>query len=66
MTTIDVAVRLAEIERVAHYDCELAHSLEDELFVDVLRDIANGHPDSFGLARKALESTQIDFARHCA
>lgn len=60
-----VAERLDEIRRYA-YDDEKAHSLEDDLRSDVLRAVADGHPDSAALAKLALTSALIPFKRWCA
>lgn len=65
MTYRDVIARVEAIEDVAH-DYEKAHGMEDALWEDVLREIANAHPDSFGLARYALKTKDIEFARYCA
>ncbi len=49
-------------------DYEAAHGLEDTLYENVLRAIAEGthqeHPSS--LAREALKSKQIEFERVCS
>jgi hypothetical protein len=47
-------------------DDEAAHSMEDALRRDVLQAIANGSPDAVELARIALESESLIFARWCA
>jgi hypothetical protein len=49
-------------------DYEIAHEYEDQLHVDVLATIANGeHDDSAAdLAREALRTGDIEFARYCA
>ncbi|GGP55793.1 hypothetical protein [Streptomyces abikoensis] len=65
LTVEDVAHRLAEI---AHYqdDDEVAHGLEDQLYVDVLRTIAAGAPDAEILAAAALRTETLGFARWTA
>ena len=65
MTTADVKARLAEIRAKADDD-EWAHLAEDDLHQEVLKYIASNAPDEFAaLAREALKSTGIDFARWC-
>lgn len=44
-------------------DSEHAHMLEDELFVDVLTEIAKGETYHSELARAALKSRELQFAR---
>lgn len=67
MTAQDIRRRIAEID-VAKADFELAHSLEDKLYEDVLRFIASGKRPLMvmALAKEALRSKQIDFKRECA
>lgn len=57
--------RVAEIAAVSG-DSEHAHSLEDTLYRDVLRAIAEGQPDPRGLAQAALACDSIRFARYYA
>lgn len=66
MTVEIIRALVKAIEEDALTDYERAHSKEDELHVYVLREIANGHPDSFALAREALKSCEIEFSRYCA
>lgn len=47
-------------------DDEAAHAAEDDLHTDVLKAIADGAPNSAELAREALRTKDIDFARWCA
>lgn len=73
MTVDEVLQRVEDIRAVAH-DGEAAHSKEDALHVDVLRVIAemgersDAHPDlaMAELARAALTTLDIEFARWCA
>lgn len=60
----DVLNRIAD----AAGDYEVAHSLEDDLHRAVLAAIANGeHDDSaMDMARMALKTGDIEFARYCA
>jgi hypothetical protein len=41
----------------------LAHSWIDEMYVNVLRTIANGTPDAGALATEALKAESIEFDR---
>ena len=41
----------------------LAHSWIDEMYVNVLRTIANGAPDPAALATEALKAESIEFDR---
>ncbi len=61
----DVGAVVDAIKRLAGDD-EVAHSLEDDLHVAVLRLVAAGHPEARELAAAALETVDVDFARHCA
>jgi len=61
----DIMERVVDIKRIAGDD-ERAHSEEDKLHQDVLRAIADGAPNSSLLARAALETCDLDFARWCA
>lgn len=65
MSPEDVRTRVAQIERMA-MDDEAAHSAEDALHRDVLDAIANGAPDAEALAREALDTLSMSFARWCA
>lgn len=47
-------------------DFEGAHELEDDLYEAVLKEIVSGNPESKEMAREALKTKQIDFARYCA
>ena len=61
----DVTRRLDRISE-AKGDYEVAHGMEDNLYKDVLRAIANGTPDPRGLATMALVAEGIDFPRYTA
>lgn len=65
MTPDDVRARVQHIADISADD-ESAHGAEDRLHVDVLRAVAAGHPDAAALAREALKTDDIDFARWCA
>lgn len=64
MTIEDVKERIQKIKDVKD-DYEKAHSLEDELWRNVLREVAKGASNSQGLAEAALKSRWIRFARAC-
>lgn len=57
--------RVAEIASLSADD-EVAHAKEDDLFADVLRAVAVGHPQSAELAGEALKSLHLDFSRYCS
>ncbi len=60
--TVRRLIRGIEIEALDHDD-EVAHTLEDELYLQVLRHHAvQGCP----LAKEALKTQDIEFARWCA
>jgi hypothetical protein len=61
----EIRTRVARIEAIRHDD-EVAHSMEDDLYADVLRAIANGAENAAELAREALRTGDIDFARWTA
>lgn len=44
-------------------DYESAHSLEDKLYISVLKDISKGNPDAVKLAQAALVANKIKFPR---
>lgn len=68
MTTEAIRARIAEIRRHSDRgDDDSAHAGEDDLHLDVLRFLAAEAPEPYAeLARVALETTALDFARHCA
>lgn len=57
-----IADKLAEIQEVT-WDSETAHQLEKRLWFDVLTAIAEGASDAQELARKAIETQEIEFHR---
>lgn len=65
MTPADVRDRVEAI-RQAVGDDEVAHGMEDELHFDVLTAIAGGEIDADALAKEAIKTLDIDFARWCA
>lgn len=67
MTTRDVSNRLAEIRCQAEDDDdEIAHILEDELYFAVLSAISELDGPAAKLAKEAIKSRLIKFARCCA
>lgn len=65
MTVDEIRERIADIIR-QDGDDEVQHSMEDGLHYAVLEAIAAGSPDAAALAREALLTAEIDFARWCA
>ncbi len=70
MSKLTVADVTAEVERIRamRFDDEMAHNAEDELHQRVLAAIADGNtgdPPAV-LAREALKTRDIEFARWCA
>lgn len=66
LVSATVDARVAAIRAIADDD-EVAHSEEDKLHKAVLKAIADGvwrEPPAL-LAKAALKTTEIDFARHC-
>ena len=64
MNLNDVLVALEKI-RSCQSDDEIAHSMEDQLYADVLKYYADGGTDP-QLAIEALKTEQMEFARWCA
>ena len=68
MTVDDIQARITAI-RVWAVDQEefgKARQVEDQLWEDVLREIAQGAPDAADLAKAALESTLVRYPRNAA
>lgn len=65
LTPADVRKRVKAIAAMRHDD-EGAHAAEDELHRDVLAAIAAGAAKPEVLAREAMATRNIDFARWCA
>lgn len=61
--TKEEALERVENIRGMTYDPETAHIAEDNFRADVLEAIANGSPDAAELARIALSTDDIGFAR---
>lgn len=67
MSQLDVSQGLDAIRAEAEYgDDDRAHTLEDALYVDVLRAIADGAGDAKQLAKDALKARDIAFNRWCS
>lgn len=66
MRVSDVKFQVEQIKAIAGRDDEAAHSMEDELFIDVLKAIAKGSRQAKALAREALKSKALQFPRHCS
>lgn len=64
MNPQQIRARVAGIRDNTHDD-ESAHASEDELHQDVLAAIADGADNPAALAREALATRGIDFARWC-
>lgn len=66
MTPAEVKQRVQDIREIAG-DPEGAHSMEDDLYFDVLASIAAGLcTDPVACADEATKTKDIDFARWCA
>ncbi|MEK5298667.1 hypothetical protein [Bacillus sp. FSL R5-0659] len=64
MTVDDVMKRVEDIRQVAEAeDDETAHGMEDELYTEVLKAIANGADNPEKLAAEALKTEKIEFYR---
>ena len=64
---VDDVKQLVElIIKNAKSDPKLAHSNEDSLYWSVLDAVANGNPNAVEMAKEALKSKEIEFARWCA
>lgn len=66
MSPDDIRARVARIAAIGERDDEVAHSDEDELHRDVLGVIAGGALGGAELAREALKTRDLTFARWCA
>jgi hypothetical protein len=58
-----IKAEIAMIVSEADGDPELAHCLESELYIEVLRAIAQGAPNAQELATEALKAKEIKFPR---
>lgn len=64
--TIEEVEKLYQSIVDASGDDEIAHGLEDEFRELVLKEVADGNPNSFELAKIALSTSEIKFLRWCA
>jgi hypothetical protein len=64
--TVALAVKVVGYIALISRDDEIAHSLEDDLHLAVLKAIADGHADAAELARVAAGTATMNFARWCA
>ena len=63
MTQQEARARVNAIKSVMH-DPEHAHILEDELYADIVRYVAEEAPEPFkSVAKEALRTEKLDFAR---
>ncbi|WP_459198739.1 hypothetical protein [Bacillus subtilis] len=65
MTREDVLNTVERIRKSAGDD-EIAHSMEDSLYLNVLMAIATGAENASELAEAALNTQDIDFQRWCS
>jgi hypothetical protein len=63
ITVEEVRLRIAEIFQDGHCDPESAHGYEDDLYKQVLRAIADGHPNAAAIAAEVLALADLDFQR---
>ncbi len=66
MRTLHVRQALLRIGMAAKTDPEAAHAIEDQLYREVLEEIAKGESDAAELAKTALLSRELLFTRRCA
>jgi len=68
MITLEEIEKAVEEIRKKKHDDEIAHSLADDLHIEVLQAIAEGIPTdaASAMAKAALMTEQIVFARCCA
>jgi hypothetical protein len=60
-------IELIKAKGEFEHDDEVAHSMEDQLWQDVLTAIAEGYcEDPKALAGEALRTVGLDFSRWCA
>jgi hypothetical protein len=66
ITAAKIADELRRVQALVqkHRNGPLAHSWIDDLYLDVLRGIAEGAADPQALAVEALKAEDIDFPRH--
>jgi len=65
MTLEEVKIRTANIA-ASQFDDEAAHSMEDDLYEDIIRSIAAGLcDDPIAVCTEAIKTKTIEFARWC-
>jgi hypothetical protein len=63
MNLIEIEVRVSKIASLVGQKDGVAHGLEDELYLDVLKAIAAGSPNPRKLAAAAIKSAELDIKR---
>lgn len=66
MLIAEIRSRIGRLKEMLGRDDESAHSMEDDLHLDVLKAIAKGSKNAQKLAEAALKSSELGFSRHCA
>ena len=67
MTIDEARAFLADVQVAADDgDDEAAHSIRDQLWAAVLREVAAGNYDGVALAQIAIDTEKITFGRWCA
>lgn len=64
--TVQDVINEVENIKSERRDYECAHSDEDKLYAAVLKEVVAGNPKAREMAREALKTLDIDFARYCA
>ena len=65
MNLNDVKVRVEKIRELRR-DADSAHEMEDDLYTDLIREIARGGDEVYAeMAKAALKTQEIDFVREC-
>lgn len=64
--TIEQVKELVAMIKALQADDEVAHSYEDALYEAVLKETAKGAENAPQLAKEALKTTKLKFARWCA
>jgi hypothetical protein len=53
----------AKVKEISRNDSEIAHSMEDNLYIEVLKAIAAGVDNAQTLAKEALKAHDLTFER---
>lgn len=64
--THDEAKKRVQAIRDAKGDDEMAHSMEDQLYLDFVRHVASQEGPHRAVAEEILKTGEIDFTRWCA